>query len=80
MSAGSAATILAIDDEPVVRESMASYLQDSGYTVLQCGDGREGLELVRREAPDVVLLDLRMPRMTGWNFWRPWAGPPPKPR
>ncbi|MBF0480468.1 MAG: response regulator [Desulfovibrionaceae bacterium] len=57
--------ILAIDDEPVVRESIAAYLEDSGFTMLQAQNGREGLDMFRREKPDLVLVDLRMPEVDG---------------
>ena len=60
--------ILAIDDEPVIRDSIASYLEDSGFNVLQAGDGMEGLALFREQAPDLILLDLRMPEMDGLAF------------
>ena len=60
--------ILAIDDEPVIRDSIASYLEDSGFKVLQAGDGKEGLALFREHAPDLILLDLRMPEMDGLAF------------
>ena len=60
--------ILAIDDEPVVRDSIAAYLEDSGFEVLQAGDGQEGLQRLREEAPDLILLDLRMPEMDGLQF------------
>ena len=57
--------VLIIDDEAIIRDSVSTYLQDSGFAVFQAGDGREGLERFREIAPDVVLLDLRMPRMDG---------------
>lgn len=60
--------ILAIDDEPVIRENIASYLEDSGFTVLQAENGHQGMELAGRENPDVILLDLRMPEMDGLEF------------
>jgi len=60
--------ILAIDDELVIRDSIASYLEDSGFKVLQAGDGRQGLALLREDAPDLILLDLRMPEMDGLAF------------
>jgi PAS domain S-box-containing protein len=60
--------ILAIDDEPVIRDSIASYLEDSGFKVLQAGDGKAGLALFREQAPDLILLDLRMPEMDGLAF------------
>ncbi|MGB5984408.1 MAG: sigma 54-interacting transcriptional regulator [Desulfobacterales bacterium] len=58
-------TILVIDDEAIIRESMAAYLEDSGFTVLQAADGREGLDRFRRRHPDLVLVDLRMPEVDG---------------
>ena len=60
--------ILAIDDEPVIRDSIAAYLEDSGFNVLQAGDGQQGLTLFREHTPDLVLLDLRMPEMDGLAF------------
>jgi len=60
-----AVRILTIDDEPMVREILATYLEDSGFEVIQAGDGRTGIELIRREHPDLVLCDLRMPEMDG---------------
>lgn len=57
--------ILVIDDEAPIRESIAVYLEDSGFTVYQAPDGPTGLEMVDRHSPDVILLDLRMPEMDG---------------
>lgn len=58
-------TILIVEDDPIVRQSMAAFLENSGYHVLQGKDGREGLELFTREAPDLMILDLQMPGMSG---------------
>jgi DNA-binding NtrC family response regulator len=57
--------ILVIDDEPIIRESITAYLEDSGFRVCQARDGREGLAIFRREQPDLVLVDLRMPGIDG---------------
>jgi PAS domain S-box-containing protein len=57
--------VLIIDDEDIIRDSVATYLGDSGFSVHQAGDGREGLRRFQEIRPDVVLLDLRMPRMDG---------------
>ena len=62
---GVAPTILTIDDEDAIRWSFASFLEDSGYHVLEAENGRLGVELFRREKPDLVLVDLRMPEMDG---------------
>ncbi|GAA3937389.1 response regulator [Litoribacillus peritrichatus] len=57
--------ILIIDDDEAVRESLVAYLDDSGYQVTQAVDGESGLALFSQEQPDIVLCDLRMPRMDG---------------
>ena len=57
--------VLIIDDEDIIRDSVATYLGDSGFAVHQAADGREGLRRFQEIRPDVVLLDLRMPRMDG---------------
>ena len=49
--------ILVIDDEPIIRESMTAYLEDSGFRVCQASDGREGLAVFRREQPDLVMVE-----------------------
>ena len=60
-----AARILMIDDEPLLLEVLTAFLEDNGFTVLQATDGPTGLELIRREQPDLVLCDLRLPGMDG---------------
>ncbi len=57
--------ILVVEDNILMRMSMASFLQSNGYHVSQAGDGQEGLDMFRRQAPDIVLLDLRMPKLDG---------------
>jgi len=57
--------ILTVDDDEFVREILVAYLEDSGYEVLQAENGLLGLETFRSEAPDLVMLDLRMPEMDG---------------
>lgn len=57
--------VLVIDDEPLVRESIAVYLEDSGYDIVEAQDGGQGIELFSATKPDVVLCDLRMPGMDG---------------
>ena len=58
-------TLLVIDDNEELRESVTNYLEDLEYRVLSAGNGRVGLEMVEREHPDLVLTDLRMPEMGG---------------
>ena len=57
--------VLIIDDEEIIRGSIAVYLKDSGFTVYQAQDGKSGLQQFNEISPDVVLLDLRMPGMDG---------------
>ena len=61
-------TVLVVDDEPVSRVSMAARLTRLGYRVLQAGEGRTGLELLRRERPELTILDWMMPEMDGPSF------------
>jgi len=57
--------VLAIDDEPLVRESIVAFLEDSGFDVLEADNGREGLRILHEQKPDVILCDLHMPVMSG---------------
>jgi two-component system response regulator VicR len=58
-----------IEDEAEMIDLVRLILGRRGYTVLGATGGREGLELVRRELPDLVLLDLMMPDMDGWDVY-----------
>ena len=59
------ARILIIDDEPLIRRAMADYLAECGYKTSTAADGAEGLARARAEQFDIVLVDLRMPRVDG---------------
>jgi len=59
------ATILVVDDDPVIQKLLAVNFEMEGYRVLTAGDGLEGLEMALREQPDLVLLDVMMPRLDG---------------
>lgn len=65
MNTSPAPVVLTIDDDQAVRDSLRNFLEDYGYTVLQAGDGQQGLEVFESACPDMVLVDLRMPRMDG---------------
>jgi len=65
MTAQFVPTILTIDDEPLVRESIVAFLEDSGFNVLEAQDGKQGLEVYHEKKPDVILCDLHMPVMSG---------------
>ncbi len=73
------ARILVIDDEPQIRRVMRTTLVDAGYIVTDARTGEEGLDKLRHERPDLVLLDLNMPGMGGMaacaEMRRVWDGP-----
>ena len=58
-------TILVVDDEPDVRQYLATVLEDAGFNVLTAADGEEALRMIRAERPDFISLDLIMPRKSG---------------
>jgi len=64
------AKILVIDDELGIRNLLDTLLRRKGYDVILADGGRKGLELFRREHPDVVVLDLKMPEMDGLTVLR----------
>ncbi len=58
-------TILIVEDEETLRETLAYNLQEEGYEVLSAEDGERGLELIRTRRPDLVVLDIMLPRLDG---------------
>ena len=60
--------ILVVEDEPSFRRTLAGYLADSGYRVTEAANGVEGLAAAQRELPAVVVTDLRMPLMDGFEL------------
>ena len=64
------ARILIIEDEPRMRRNIATILRMEGYETVEAADGREGLECVRRESPDLILCDILMPEMNGMEVLR----------
>lgn len=71
-----AAPILVVDDDESIREFVSVALADEGYRVLTAADGAAALELVRYQSPGVILLDMRMPIMDGWEFSRAYQRTP----
>lgn len=63
-------TILLVDDDPVMRELAHAKLQEAGYTVLLATNGAEGLEAIKEHSPDLVISDIEMPVMDGYELTR----------
>ncbi|HKP54200.1 MAG TPA: response regulator transcription factor [Chloroflexia bacterium] len=60
--------VLVIDDDLSIRELIAYALGDEGYQVDQASDGEAALEQIDRQHPDIILLDMKMPGIDGWEF------------
>jgi two-component system KDP operon response regulator KdpE len=66
----SEATILVIDDEPQIRRVLRATLSSRGYVIVDAKTGEEGIELTRKDKPDLILLDVNMPGMGGLEACR----------
>ena len=64
------AKILVVDDEPNIREVVGLYLRRDGHAVISAADGEEALESYRRDRPDLVVLDLMLPKVSGLEVFR----------
>ena len=71
--------VLVVDDDVAIRRVVAAALADEGYAVVQAADGNAALAAVRAAPPCLILLDLRMPGMDGWEFARRYRALPPPP-
>jgi CheY-like chemotaxis protein len=60
--------VLVVDDDPAILTFMQLALEDAGYEVMVAADGADALQAIRHRRPSLILLDLRMPRMNGWEF------------
>ena len=65
MLSSSEYTILIIDDEEILRESIGGFLEDRDFNVIQGENGKVGIELFKKYSPDLVITDLRMPEVDG---------------
>ena len=65
----SKATILVVDDEIAVRRILNTRLSMIGYDIITAADGDEALEVFWRERPDLVILDVMMPKRDGYYVW-----------
>lgn len=71
-------SVLVVDDDPAIRQYITDALEESGYRVRAASDGGSALAAVERSRPDLILLDVRMPGINGWdvlNELRSAAGP-----
>ena len=62
--------VLVVDDDPDVRLFSVTVLEENGYTPLEAANGEEGLKMIKQEKPDLVLLDVLMPRQSGIRLYR----------
>jgi len=62
--------ILVVEDNEENRDSLSRRLERRGFTVLVAADGRVGVEVARAEAPDLILMDMNMPELDGWEATR----------
>jgi len=62
------ARILVVDDEPSIRMLIRTILQSEGHSITTASNGREALEMVIENVPDLIVLDLMMPEMDGWHL------------
>jgi CheY-like chemotaxis protein len=70
--------VLVVDDDVEWREFLRACLDDLGYTTLEASNGEEALERIARDAPSVMLLDIRMPGMSGEDVLRHLPEDPPR--
>ena len=68
--------VLVVDDDAAIRAVVVAVLRDEGYAVAQAADGAAALAATRAAPPRLILLDLRMPVMTGWEFARRYRALP----
>lgn len=73
---GAETTVLVVEDDPTVAHIYSLSLERAGYRVVVARDGVEGVEVAGRESPDLIFLDIRMPRMDGVGALRALAGDP----
>ena len=62
--------VLVVDDDPDVRLFSVTVLEEHGYTPFEAANGEEGLKMIKQEKPDLVILDVLMPRQSGIRLYR----------
>ena len=66
--------VLVVDDDPSIRRMIMAALRREGYSFSEAANGKEALETMRRDPPDIVILDLMMPIVSGWEVLRERSG------
>jgi CheY-like chemotaxis protein len=72
---GASGKILVVDDDPDMREALQMILESGGYTVVMAEDGEQCLAKLKEEPPDLLILDLLMPRMDGFEVCKALKDP-----
>lgn len=62
--------VLVVDDDPDIRLFSVSVLEENGYTPLEAADGAQGMEMLKKEKPDLLILDVLMPKKSGVGLYR----------
>jgi twitching motility two-component system response regulator PilH len=62
--------VLIVDDDPDVRLFNSTVVEESGYTPVEAANGEEGLKMLKQESPDLVVLDVLMPKQSGIRLYR----------
>ena len=68
--------VLIVDDDPSIRRMIMAALRREGYAFSEAANGKEALDTMRKERPNIVVLDLMMPIVSGWDVLRERAGDP----
>jgi len=62
--------ILIIEDDVILRENTSDFLREEGFEVITAGDGLEGIQMAMKHLPDLILCDINMPNMNGYDFYK----------
>ena len=63
-------TVVAVDDEVQVREIVSTILEENGYVALLAKNGEEAMDIIRQNSPDLIIMDILMPRQSGIKMYR----------
>ncbi len=63
-------TVLSVDDEDHVREFVSTVLEENGYTPILATNGEEAIDIIRRQKPDLIIMDILMPKQSGIRMYR----------